>query len=276
MPSPRPAAYSPKEVMYCYYHPHLTLGDGFDTEFKKIPSGESKVHIEVLSVLWGNRLPIPDGSLPLTPDVSVFKKVEGIPKVEIRLLALSVRTPDVYKGLKTKQKRWPLMRIDRLAFRLSSLWKAEWWCSDLVSMAWSCPDCPFFVNFSPGFLSMSGFVQFLHGDWSHIDVAGKNYEGSSKASGVWVITYLVFILFQDCTRSNDVDCNAYSFLCSCWLRSAYGNGSECVDWSQHVLMIHSLRAFSVLVFSIVLIGIMYLSMGFVHCLFVSSQRMGRV
>ncbi|GJU03150.1 hypothetical protein Tco_1113488 [Tanacetum coccineum] len=35
----------------------------FDLE---IPSGESKVHIEVLSVLWGNRLPIPDGSLPLS------------------------------------------------------------------------------------------------------------------------------------------------------------------------------------------------------------------
>ncbi|GJS93560.1 hypothetical protein Tco_0800528 [Tanacetum coccineum] len=30
MPLPRPAAYSPTEVMYCYYHPHLTLGDGFD------------------------------------------------------------------------------------------------------------------------------------------------------------------------------------------------------------------------------------------------------
>ncbi|GKF84406.1 hypothetical protein Tco_0249304 [Tanacetum coccineum] len=30
MPSPRPAAYSPKEVMYCYYHPHLTSGDGFE------------------------------------------------------------------------------------------------------------------------------------------------------------------------------------------------------------------------------------------------------
>ncbi|GJY47884.1 hypothetical protein Tco_0437840 [Tanacetum coccineum] len=42
-----------------------------------IPSDESKVHIEVLSVLWGNRLPIPDGSLPLSR----------------------------YKGLKTKQKR---------------------------------------------------------------------------------------------------------------------------------------------------------------------------
>ncbi|GKC81189.1 hypothetical protein Tco_1136906 [Tanacetum coccineum] len=30
MSSPRPAAYSPKEVMYYYYHPHLTTGDGFD------------------------------------------------------------------------------------------------------------------------------------------------------------------------------------------------------------------------------------------------------
>ncbi|GJS33347.1 hypothetical protein Tco_0531729 [Tanacetum coccineum] len=30
MPSPRPTAYSPKEVMYCYYHRHLTSGDGFD------------------------------------------------------------------------------------------------------------------------------------------------------------------------------------------------------------------------------------------------------
>ncbi|GJT63528.1 hypothetical protein Tco_1007061 [Tanacetum coccineum] len=71
----------------------------FDEEFEdiKIPSGESKVHIEVLSVLWGNRLSIPDGSLPLsrTPDVPVFKKVEKITEVEIRLLALSVRTADV-------------------------------------------------------------------------------------------------------------------------------------------------------------------------------------
>ncbi|GKB95250.1 reverse transcriptase domain-containing protein [Tanacetum coccineum] len=34
--------------------------------FVEIPSGEIKVHIEILSVLWGNRLPIPDGSLPLS------------------------------------------------------------------------------------------------------------------------------------------------------------------------------------------------------------------
>ncbi|GKE03062.1 hypothetical protein Tco_1391045, partial [Tanacetum coccineum] len=30
MPSPRPAAYSPTEVMCRYYHLHLTSGDGFD------------------------------------------------------------------------------------------------------------------------------------------------------------------------------------------------------------------------------------------------------
>ncbi|GKB23010.1 hypothetical protein Tco_0862411 [Tanacetum coccineum] len=30
MPSPCPTAYSPTEVIYCYYHPHLTSGDGFD------------------------------------------------------------------------------------------------------------------------------------------------------------------------------------------------------------------------------------------------------
>nr|GEV06429.1 hypothetical protein [Tanacetum cinerariifolium] len=50
--SSRPAAYSPKEVIYRFYHPHLTSGDGFDPESKKIPSGESEVHIENLSVLW--------------------------------------------------------------------------------------------------------------------------------------------------------------------------------------------------------------------------------
>ncbi|GJS73270.1 hypothetical protein Tco_0706111 [Tanacetum coccineum] len=32
MPSPRPDAYSPKEVMYRFYHPRHTSGDGFDHE----------------------------------------------------------------------------------------------------------------------------------------------------------------------------------------------------------------------------------------------------
>ncbi|GJZ68715.1 reverse transcriptase domain-containing protein [Tanacetum coccineum] len=33
---------------------------------RETPSDESEVHIEVLTVLWGNRLPIPDDSLPLS------------------------------------------------------------------------------------------------------------------------------------------------------------------------------------------------------------------
>nr|GEZ03088.1 retrovirus-related Pol polyprotein from transposon TNT 1-94 [Tanacetum cinerariifolium] len=36
MSSPRPVAYSLKEVMYRFYHPHLTFGDGFDPESKRI------------------------------------------------------------------------------------------------------------------------------------------------------------------------------------------------------------------------------------------------
>nr|GEU85473.1 DNA-directed DNA polymerase [Tanacetum cinerariifolium] len=39
---------------------------------KHIPYRGSKVHIEVLSVLWGNRLPIPDGSLPLSRDAEIL------------------------------------------------------------------------------------------------------------------------------------------------------------------------------------------------------------
>ncbi|GJZ00766.1 hypothetical protein Tco_0518195 [Tanacetum coccineum] len=79
------------------YLKSLLINDTIPNLPPEIPSGESKVHIEVLSVLWGNRLSIPDGSLSLsrTPDVSVFKKVKGIPEVEIRLLARSVKTPDV-------------------------------------------------------------------------------------------------------------------------------------------------------------------------------------
>ncbi|GJR60151.1 reverse transcriptase domain-containing protein [Tanacetum coccineum] len=40
--------------------------------FVEIPSSESKVHIEVLLVLWGNRLPIPDSSLPLSREIGAL------------------------------------------------------------------------------------------------------------------------------------------------------------------------------------------------------------
>nr|GEW84508.1 zinc knuckle CX2CX4HX4C [Tanacetum cinerariifolium] len=66
--------------------------------FIEIPSGESKVRIEVQSMLWGNRLrglvdkdsETGKSLLALsvrTPDVSIFEKVKEIPEVEIRLLA---------------------------------------------------------------------------------------------------------------------------------------------------------------------------------------------
>ncbi|GJV66947.1 hypothetical protein Tco_1482456 [Tanacetum coccineum] len=69
--------------------------------FVEIPSGEIKVHIEVLSVLWENRLPIPDGSLPL----SSLQKGRGSPGRNKTPGPWSARIPMWYKGLKTKQKR---------------------------------------------------------------------------------------------------------------------------------------------------------------------------
>nr|GEY08430.1 hypothetical protein [Tanacetum cinerariifolium] len=48
-------------------HPPELPRESEDTIFNpEILSGEIKVHLEVLSVLWGNRLPIPGGSLPLS------------------------------------------------------------------------------------------------------------------------------------------------------------------------------------------------------------------
>ncbi|GJS82971.1 hypothetical protein Tco_0749512 [Tanacetum coccineum] len=176
MPSPRPAAYSPKEVMYRYYHTHLTSGDGFDPEskskipydledlracfqssnhsvsdhllvisweilnpdhiyidspfilgffafvffvpnfdhFLEIPSSESKVHIDVLSVLWRNRLPNPDGSLPLSRSCRLGRlmsqssyKARNSRLIKVywlcRLGCPMCQSSKRYKGLKTMQ-----------------------------------------------------------------------------------------------------------------------------------------------------------------------------
>ncbi|GJW26617.1 putative ribonuclease H-like domain-containing protein [Tanacetum coccineum] len=45
---------------------------------KLIPSGEIKIHIEVLSVLWGNRLLLLDSSLPLSSDAGKKDDESGI------------------------------------------------------------------------------------------------------------------------------------------------------------------------------------------------------
>ncbi|GJW70634.1 hypothetical protein Tco_0127551 [Tanacetum coccineum] len=75
LPDPR-IPYDLEELRACFQSSNHAVSDHFDP-FLEIPSDESKVHIEVLSVLWRNRLPILDGSLPLSR----------------------------YKGLKTKQKQ---------------------------------------------------------------------------------------------------------------------------------------------------------------------------
>ncbi|GJT71640.1 hypothetical protein Tco_1030926 [Tanacetum coccineum] len=59
-----------------------------DSRAHEIPSGEIKVHIEVLSVLWGNRLPIHDGSLPLS-SLDLFVKIpSGESKGRIEVLSV--------------------------------------------------------------------------------------------------------------------------------------------------------------------------------------------
>ncbi|GJT29618.1 hypothetical protein Tco_0909893 [Tanacetum coccineum] len=56
MPSPCPTAYSPKGVMYRFYHPHLTSGDGFNLEIKrKLSKLPNKYQKDVLrTLLFGN------------------------------------------------------------------------------------------------------------------------------------------------------------------------------------------------------------------------------
>nr|GEU79878.1 reverse transcriptase domain-containing protein [Tanacetum cinerariifolium] len=65
--------------------------------FVEIPSGEIKVHTDVLSVLWGNRLPILDGSLSL----SSLLKGRGSPGQNKTLGPWSARIPmwQLFKGL---------------------------------------------------------------------------------------------------------------------------------------------------------------------------------
>nr|GEY40380.1 reverse transcriptase domain-containing protein [Tanacetum cinerariifolium] len=62
------ANYTTKKVFdFCFYWPTI-YRDAHDMvkSCDSIPYGEIKVHIEVLSVLWGNRLPISDSSLSLS------------------------------------------------------------------------------------------------------------------------------------------------------------------------------------------------------------------
>ncbi|GJX60403.1 hypothetical protein Tco_0291793 [Tanacetum coccineum] len=56
----------------------------FSLTQSEIPSDESKVHIEVFSVLWGNKLPIPDGTARC-PNCGEKKHMKGVKFVKINL-----------------------------------------------------------------------------------------------------------------------------------------------------------------------------------------------
>ncbi|GJT31512.1 reverse transcriptase domain-containing protein [Tanacetum coccineum] len=75
----------------------------------EIPSGESKVHIEVLSVLWGNRLPIPDGSLPLSRYRYITKRTKMKPNGQNRAREWKEREkpkPKAYTSLMGQPPCW--------------------------------------------------------------------------------------------------------------------------------------------------------------------------
>ncbi|GJT67128.1 hypothetical protein Tco_1018608 [Tanacetum coccineum] len=69
------------------YLESLLIDDIIPNLSPEIPSGESKVHIEVLSVLWGNRPSILDGSLPLS---RVDNDLQNLSSVEAEFPAIVI------------------------------------------------------------------------------------------------------------------------------------------------------------------------------------------
>ncbi|GKC32324.1 RNA-directed DNA polymerase, eukaryota, reverse transcriptase zinc-binding domain protein [Tanacetum coccineum] len=98
-----------------------------------------------------------------------------------------------------------------------------------------------------GFLSNSmkdSMLSFIRKNWvvwpssskTAIHVQDHSYilkaYGFLMRQGSWVIIYLVFILFMDCTRGNDIGWHFHSSLCSCLRFTAYGDVPSYAGWSQ--------------------------------------------
>ncbi|GJY16654.1 hypothetical protein Tco_0387076 [Tanacetum coccineum] len=97
--------------------------------YREIPSGESKVHIEVLSVLWGNRLSIPDGSLPLSRRL-LLRYLEELDKlIDERVLK--------YGALRMKEKEVQAIKKIERQLQKSEMQKQE----SLVSKGTTLEDC---------------------------------------------------------------------------------------------------------------------------------------
>ncbi|GKC29717.1 hypothetical protein Tco_1037011, partial [Tanacetum coccineum] len=75
-----------------------------------IPSDENKVHIEVLSVLWGNRLPIPEGSLPL-PRYKGLKTKQKTVRDELEARRLARRSDCWLEGCLAYEERSPMQSL---------------------------------------------------------------------------------------------------------------------------------------------------------------------
>nr|GFC17563.1 hypothetical protein [Tanacetum cinerariifolium] len=160
----------------------------------------------------------------------------------------------------------PIRIVERLGFKCSGPWKAGWGCSHLASVFLGLLDCPNLVDISPGFLSMvmdglldcpnlvdisPGFLSMvMDGNFlRYIDYAWRLWSSSKSVTHVqeskcilkvsWVIIYLVFILFMDCTSGMDNGWHLYSFLSSCLKFSPYCDvldytGFDCILSMRYV------------------------------------------
>ncbi|GJS63074.1 hypothetical protein Tco_0677638, partial [Tanacetum coccineum] len=105
--------------------------------------------------------------------------------------------------------KWPYRADDRLTSRKLGLLKYGWCCSNLISLALGSLESFNLIVTSAGFLSL----------------------------GSKVMIYLVFILFMDNTRRNDMVWHFLSFMSSCLRFPTYGDVLSYTDWSQCNLVI---------------------------------------
>ncbi|GJU19727.1 hypothetical protein Tco_1153069 [Tanacetum coccineum] len=74
---------------------------------------------------------------------------------------------------------------------------------------------------------------------SKATIQGFACEGFLTRQGSWVIIYLIFILFMDCTRGMDNGWHRYGSMSSCLRFLAYGDVLNYAGWSQYSLVIQS-------------------------------------
>nr|GEX37566.1 hypothetical protein [Tanacetum cinerariifolium] len=150
----------------------LLLGEHLDTlstEDREIDFNPIRDIEELERLLADDPIPVLrvfDEPLVRMPGVSVFKKVEGIPEVKIRLLARSVRTPDVsvIKGLSANNR--VIIPSAMSADDMAATWASETESTDVALPRWltwdlyadvACYNCKISCSFKN-----SNTVSFYH------------------------------------------------------------------------------------------------------------------